>query len=120
MNLIDYWLIKENELKPSKWVGNGFSSSCKSVPSSLSDNVDIYVDEDIEKRNNNQKTNNKILKQLRPCLKDISTKEQKIHFHEQVSSSSSNNDKEVQELSKFILDTREDNVTENIRRKTAK
>jgi hypothetical protein len=31
-----------------------------------------------------------------------------------------NNDKEVQELSKFILDTREDNVTENIRRKTAK
>jgi hypothetical protein len=31
-----------------------------------------------------------------------------------------NDDAQVQELSKFILDTREDNVTENIRRKTAK
>ena len=31
-----------------------------------------------------------------------------------------NNDEQVQELSKFILDTREDNITENIRRKTAK
>lgn len=31
-----------------------------------------------------------------------------------------NNDERVNELSKFILDTREDNITENIRRKTAK